>query len=111
MIIHNLDEIYRLTAQLTEIPLYKVKHAIKEGEFNFLKDWLHEPEKPSVMLPEFGRFELHLSSITRLIKYKWIPILRYRQTKEGVAKFRFLWRLRKKILEHIINRRLKKRHN
>jgi len=111
MIVRDLKEIYQLTSQVTGIPIYKVTHAVRDGEFQFLKEWLADPDKPAVFFNEFGRFELYLSTITRMLKFKWIPILRETKSELAKEKFNHLWKLRKKALNYILNKRIKKRHN
>ena len=111
MIIKDLNLIYKTTAKLTGLPIYKVEHAIKEGQFRYIKDWFREPDKPAVLLPDFGRFELSLSALTRDLKYDLLPRLRINPSDDNKEKFRYLWKLRKKVLTYILDKRRKKRHD
>lgn len=111
MIIRDLKELNRLTAKITGIPIYKVQHAIKEGEFRFLKDWFKDPDLAAVSLPDFGRFELNLSALTRKLRYDILPRLRISPSEDRKQKFRELWKYRRKILEYVLSTRRKPRHN
>lgn len=105
MIYRHPKELYTLTADLTGLPIYKVKHAIEEGQFRYLKEWMKDPDRASLSLKDLGRIELSLSSITKRLKRGIIPKLRNNPTEEAKESFRRNWKLRKKILNFIISKR------
>lgn len=95
-----------------DLPLYKVEHIIKEGEFRYLRNWFSNPDsKASLYISDLGRFELNLAVITRRIKQDIIPRLRANPSEENIEEFRSLWKMRKKILNFILDKRQKSRHD
>mgnify|MGYP000922222061 CR=1 FL=1 len=94
---------------MTQIPYYKVRHVIHEGQFEYIKQWIKNPDKPALLINYFGTFEINLNVVLKELKTKYLPRLRENPANPYAKEtFSFLWSLKNKILPFIKNKKKNK---
>ena len=109
MIKKDITPLLKLTASLTDLPYYKVKHVIQDGQFQYVRQWIKTPDKPALLINSLGTFEINLKTVVKDLKTKYLPRLRVDPTNTYAKEsFSFLWDLKNKILPYIKNKKINK---
>tara|TARA_R110000851_G_scaffold329243_2_gene500938 strand:+ start:214 stop:594 length:381 start_codon:yes stop_codon:yes gene_type:complete len=102
MIRKDLKPLYKLTAKLTNIPIYKVESVIKDGQFKYIQSWMRDPEKPALYIRNLGTWEIKLRYVLGKLKGEYIPRLRKNPTNEHtLTKFRYWYNKRHQIINYL----------
>jgi hypothetical protein len=93
----NPDFFYELTAKTLDLPFSTVRHAVTH-QFRFFRQWTANPVKPSLYLPELGRFNLkqamvyaRMQKLINTIRAEHIPPHVKEEAKEEL---RMWWKYR-----------------
>jgi len=94
------DPIYKLTAETLSIPEDIVRDVV-DYQFDFTKQWMNEPVKPALYLPEWGTYELKLYSVRNYL-HNMVRALRQDPDDEELKeRFRYWWKKRIPIREYL----------
>ena len=101
MLPHKSNEpIYKLTAQTLSMDENLVRNVV-DYQFQFAKEWMKEPIKPALYLPEWGTYELKLYSVRNYL-HNMVQMMRQNPEDEELKeRFRYWWKKRIPIREYL----------
>lgn len=105
MIRKGINQLISLAAEATGVDEAVAKHAIRY-QFEFIRDWVNNPQKASILLHELGTFYIQKSAVDARIIRKAIPQIRkYPEDQYCKDYFCHLWQMRRLAQEYLKSRK------